>query len=241
MFKKIRCFYWNMRDRGKGSQVKLFAFVFCLAVISMVGFTGRSLVISHQMSEKVPQKKGVSQGAIEGASTTSQSAISLGLPKENEVTSEVPSGTPVEIKVDTSGMESFLGFMSEEAYAGLERQLITECQQRQCTSVKKLNYQQTQEGSFDVKSFVLLSDGSIYECGYNLKSMAVTVNVTAYTEVDIQNMSEQEKLAEQKAVEKQQKADQKKAKAAKKKKAKEKKTHSKKKNSSKKAKSKKKK
>lgn len=99
----------------------------------------------------------------------------------------------------------------------MEEQIKTECQKRQCKSAKKLNYQQTAEESFDVASFVLLSDGCIIRCDYNLKSGAVSVSQTEYFEADITAMHNAEMKAEQEAVEQQQAADKKKAELAKKK------------------------
>ena len=124
--------------------------------------------------------------------------------------------TPVEMVVDTSGLDAFHGFMTENAYIIMEEQIKAECQKRGCKSAKKLNYQQTAQGSFDVGSFVLLSDGGILRCDYKLKSDAVSVSQTEYSETDITAMHNAEMKAEQEALERQQASDKKKAVAIKK-------------------------
>ena len=206
MLKKIRCFYWKMRDQGKGRQVKMFAFIFCLALISMVGLIGKCIISSNCLNQQVHEKKGVTTGAsISWEDAVSGDSIGS---KEMHVCASVNAS--VAKKVDTAGLDSFLGFMSDAAYASVEQKLVLECQKRQCTSAKKLDYQQTVDGSFTVASFVLLSDGSVYQCDYNLKSEVVSVKQTSYSEGDIQSLSDKEKQAEQEALEKQQKADKKK-------------------------------
>ena len=91
--------------------------------------------------------------------------------------------------------------MSESAFEDLENQLTVLCQNRGCKSAKKLTYQQT-KNRFDVTSFILLSDGSVYQCDYNLKSCAVEFSQTSYTEADIQQMKEQQLRAEQETLKK---------------------------------------
>ena len=90
------------------------------------------------------------------------------------------------ISVDTTNLNTFLGFMSDTAYEDLKNQLIQICQDRKCRSVKKLTYQQTK--AFDVTSFVLLSDGSVYQCNYNLKSCQMSLSETSYDEAAINQM-----------------------------------------------------
>ena len=105
-------------------------------------------------------------------------------------------------------LEPFLGFMSETAYEELKTQLVQRCQERNCSSVRKLTYQQTQ--AFDVTSFILLTDGSVYQCDYNLKCCAVKLSQTSYTEADIQQMKDQQLRAEQEKLKKQQQEEKKK-------------------------------
>lgn len=217
MLKKMRCFYWNMRDRGKGKQVIMMAVMAVLGLVLVVGLTAKGFIISRQRVAEVHTETGVSGGAVTGTSVSTESALSAENEPERQVQAEEPLQTPVEMVIDTYGLDAFHGFMTENAYIIMEKQIKTECQKRQCTSAKKLNYQQTAEGSFDVVSFILLSDGGILRCDYNLKSGAVSIGQTEYLEADIMEMHSAEMKAEQEALERQQAADKKKAELAKKK------------------------
>lgn len=217
MLKKIRCFYWNMRDRGKGRQVIMITILAVFSMIILVGFSAKSLVISRQRVAEVHTETGVSGGAVTGTSVSTGSALSVEKELEEQVQVEKPVQTPAEMVIDTSGLDAFHGFMTDDSYIIMEEQIKTECQKRQCKSAKKLNYQQTAEGSFDVASFVLLSDGGIIRCDYNLKSGVVSVSPTEYSETDITAMHNAEMEAEQEALERQQASDKKKAEVAKKK------------------------
>ena len=94
---------------------------------------------------------------------------------------------------------------SKKTYEDLKNQLIQICQDRKCRSVKKLTYQQTK--AFDVTSFVLLSDGSVYQCNYNLKSCQMLLSDTSYDEAAVNQMKEKEVQEEQAKLEQQQKAE----------------------------------
>lgn len=216
MLKKIRCFYWSMRDRGKGRQVIIVMVLSVFGIALIVGLTAKSLVISRHRVTEVHTETGVSGGAVTGASVATGSALSAEKEPEEQVQTEEPIQTPVEMVVDTSGLDAFHGFMTENAYIIMEEQIKAECQKRGCKSAKKLNYQQTAQGSFDVANFVLLPDGGILRCDYNLKSGAVSVSQTEYSETDITAMHNAEMKAEQEALERQQASDKKKAVAKKK-------------------------
>ncbi len=203
MLKKIRCFYWHMRDRGKGRQVIMITILAVFSMTIIVGFSAKSLVISRHRVAEVHTETGVSGGAVTGTSVSTGSALSAEKEPEEQVQVEEPLQTPAEMVIDTSGLGAFYGFMTENAYTIMEEQIKTECQKRQCKSAKKLNYQQTAEGCFDVASFVLLSDGGILRCDYNLKSGAVSISQTEYSEADITAMHNAETKAEQEAVERQ--------------------------------------
>ena len=118
---------------------------------------------------------------------------------------ELPEETKEAISVDTTNLNTFLGFMSDADYEALKNQLIQICQDRKCRSVKKLTYQQTK--AFDVTSFVLLSDGSVYQCSYNLKSCQMSLSETSYDEAAVNQMKEKELQEEQAKLEQQQKAE----------------------------------
>jgi hypothetical protein len=164
----------------------------------------------------VGDKKVTSQTTVSGTAVTvdSVSGAAVNEVLEDEISEE---GEPEnqqevveEISVDTSGLNSFLGFMTDAAYQDLENQLVSICQNRGCKSVKKLTYQQTKDNSYDVTSFVLLSDGSVYSCDYNLKSCALTISETTYTEATINQMKEKQLQEEQEELKKQQEAKKKK-------------------------------
>lgn len=217
MLKKIRCFYWNMRDRGKGRQVIMATVVVIFSMAMIIGFSAKKLVTSWHRVAEVHTETGVSSGVATGASVSTGSALSAEQEAAGQVQMEEPAQTPMEMVTDTSGLDAFHGFMTENAYTIMEEQIVAECQKRGCKSAKKLNYQQTAEGSFDVASFVLLSDGGILCCDYNLKSGAVSISQTEYSETDITAMHNAEIKAEQEALERQQAADKKRTEVAKKK------------------------
>lgn len=155
-------------------------------------------------------EEGVSTGASVGALTVTGSAVSKEESGAELVHEQTPVPVPSETFVDTSSMESFLGFMSDAAYEKLKEEVIVECRNRGCNSVKKLNYQQTKDNSYEVISFVLLSDGSVYQCSYNLKSNVSDLALTGHTESDVIKMQQKKIAAEQRALKKQQKAEKKK-------------------------------
>lgn len=188
-----------------------------LGLVLAAGLTAKGFIISRQGVAEVHTETGVSGGAATGTSVSTEGALSAENEPERQVQAEEPLQTPVEMVIDTSGLDAFHGFMTENAYIIMEEQIKKECQKRQCKFAKKLNYQQTAEGSFDVASFVLLSDGDILRCDYNLKSGAVSISPTEYSEADITEMHDDEMKAEQEALERQQAADKKKAELVKKK------------------------
>lgn len=226
MWKKLRQFYWYKRDRGEGKQVILSALFLVLFVCVLFG-VGVKNYTNHSGTEpsgiwETGVSTGVSTGASVGALTVTGSAVSREESGAELVHEQTPVPVPSETFVDTSSMESFLGFMSDAAYEKLKEEVIVECRNRGCNSVKKLNYQQTKDNSYEVISFVLLSDGSVYQCSYNLKSNVSDLALTGYTESDVIKMQQKERETEQKALKKQQKAEKKKLEkeAAKRKKAK---------------------
>lgn len=222
MWKKVRQFYWYKRDRGEGKQVILSALFLVLFVCVLFGAGVKKFTEHANTQTSDILEEGVSTGASVGALTVTGSAVSREESGAELVHEQTPVPVPSETFVDTSGMESFLGFMSDAAYEKLKEEVIVECRNRGCNSVKKLNYQQTKDNSYEVISFVLLSDGSVYQCSYNLKSNVSDLALTGYTESDVIKMQQKERETEQKALEKQQKEEKKKLvkEAAKKKKAK---------------------
>ena len=222
MLKKIRCIYWSMRDRGKGKQAIAVGVVLLFTVALLLSAVIKGIV-GNKSTEEVPSEIGVSGSAISGTSIATEGAISGEEPVDEEVQEVTDQNVPLKSEVDTSGLDPFHGFMSESTYERMESLVVQECKARNCNAVKKLDYQQTKEETYDVASFLLLADGSVFQCNYNLKSDVVSVAPTNYKEADIQTLHETEIKKEQENIRKQQEKDRKKQKAAKKKKSKKKK------------------
>lgn len=203
MWRKIRRFYWHRRDRGLGGQTIAVIVLLILLVFIMLGALVKSIAMPHSsINETVTPASTATGTAICTVPVTGAAVL-----EEETGSEEVASERDKE--VDTTGLSSFLGFMSESAYEDLENQLTVLCRNRGCKSVKKLTYQQT-KNTFDVTSFILLSDESVYQCDYNLKSCAVVLSETGYTESDVQQMKEQQLQAEQEKLKKQQQEEKKK-------------------------------
>lgn len=205
MWKKIRRFYWYRRDRGLGKQTIAMAVMFLFMVIILAGAIAKSVVPRKDLRNEAEIPANTATGPAVSTSTATGAAV-LG---EETGSEEVPSDNNKALDIDTTGLSSFLGFMSESAFEDLGNQLTVLCQNRGCKSAKKLTYQQT-KNRFDVTSFILLSDGSVYQCDYNLKSCAVKLSQTGYTEADIQQMKEQQLQVEQETLKKQQQEEKKK-------------------------------
>lgn len=199
MWRKIRRFYWYRRDRGLGKQTIAMAVMLLLLVIILAGAIAKSIVPQKDLRNEAE----IPANTATGPAISTSPATGAAVLEEETGSKEVPSDNNKALDVDTTGLSSFLGFMSESAFEDLENQLTVLCQNRGCKSAKKLTYQQT-KNRFDVTSFILLSDGSVYQCDYNLKSCAVEFSQTSYTEADIQQMKEQQLRAEQETLKKQQ-------------------------------------
>ena len=205
MWRKIRRFYWYRRDRGLGKQTIAMAVMFLFMVTILAGAIAKSVVPRKALRNEAEIPANTATGPAVSTSTATGAAV-LG---EETGSEEVPSDNNKALDIDTTGLSSFLGFMSESAFEDLGNQLTVLCQNRGCKSAKKLTYQQT-KNRFDVTSFILLSDGSVYQCDYNLKSCTVELSQTGYTEADIQQMKEQQLQAEQETLKKQQQEEKKK-------------------------------
>ena len=205
MWRKIRRFYWYRRDRGLGKQTIAMTVMFLLMVFILAGAIAKSVVPQKDLRNEAEIPANTATGPAISISPVTGAAVLV----EETGSEEVPSDNNKALDVDTAGLSSFLGFMSESAFEDLENQLIVLCQNRGCKSAKKLTYQQT-KNRFDVTSFILLSDGSVYQCDYNLKSCAVKLSQTSYTEADIQQMKDQQLRAEQEKLKKRQQEEKKK-------------------------------
>ena len=200
MLRNIRRFYWKQRDRGQGRKTVMGVLVFFLFVAIIVAAIIKSMMGGHGAGLETVHKTNTATGAA----VVTESGASVAA-TETAPDCELPEETKETISVDTTNLSTFLGFMSDTAYEDLKNQLIQICQDRKCRSVKKLTYQQTK--AFDVTSFVLLSDGSVYQCSYNLKSCQMSLSETSYDEVAVNQMKEKELQEEQAKLEQQQKAE----------------------------------
>ena len=202
MLRNIRRFYWKQRDRGQGRKTIMGVLVFFMFVATIVAAIIKSMMGGHHAGLETVHKTNTATGAAVVTETASGASVTA---TENAPDRELPQETKEAISVDTTNLNTFLGFMSDAAYEDLKNQLIQICQDRKCRSVKKLTYQQTK--AFDVTSFVLLSDGSVYQCNYNLKSCQMSLSETSYDEATVNQMKEKELQEEQAKLEQQQKAE----------------------------------
>lgn len=200
MLRNIRRFYWKQRDRGQGRKTVMGMLVFFLFVAITVAAIIKSMMGGHGAGLETVHKNNMATGAA----VVTESGASVAA-TETAPDRELPEETKETISVDTTNLNTFLGFMSDTAYEDLKNQLIQICKDRKCRSVKKLTYQQTK--AFDVTSFVLLSDGSVYQCNYNLKSCQMSLSETSYDEAAVNQMKEKELQEEQAKLEQQQKAE----------------------------------
>ena len=198
MLRNIRRFYWKQRDRGQGRKTVMAVLVFFLFVAIIVAAIIKSMMGGHGTGLETVHKNNTATSAAVVTETASGASVTATETAPDQETQEA-------ISVDTTNLNTFLGFMSDTAYEDLKNQLIQICQDRKCRSVKKLTYQQTK--AFDVTSFVLLSDGSVYQCNYNLKSCQMSLSETSYDEAAINQMKEKEVQEEQAKLEQQQKAE----------------------------------
>lgn len=210
MLRKIRRFYWKQRDRGLGRQTVMAAVGAALFLMIILGAVTKSVIMPKNESRKNAARTETASGTAIGAEAASGGGVAIegveaSVDPDDETTDYTADDSNNDVSVDMTDLEPFLGFMSETAYEELKTQLVQICQERNCRSVRKLTYQQTQ--AFDVASFILLPDGSVYQCNYNLKSCQVSVSKTDYTEVQINQMKEKQLQEEQQKLEQEQKAE----------------------------------
>ena len=229
MLRKIRRFYWKQRDRGLGRQTVMAAVGAALFLMIILGAVTKNVIMPKNESQKNVARTETASGTAIGAEPASGGGVAIenietGVESEGEKTDSTADDSNNDVSVDMTDLEPFLGFMSETAYEELKTeifnilqtywfmsetayeelktQLVQICQERNCSSVRKLTYQQTQ--AFDVTSFILLPDGSVYQCNYNLKSCQMSVFKTDYTEVQINQMKEKQLQEEQQKLEQEQ-------------------------------------
>lgn len=219
MMKKIRMLYWHMRDRGKKKIFILICSCISLLVL-LVGMTG-FLKIRQMVRSKVETVKTASaSNPVSESAAGTQAAFRAEQESETTPASAVTSSA---ISVpDFSGLESFLGFMSESSYETMTGILLSESKEKTDVSFRRLSYQDVTDK--DVTSYVCRSDGTVFQCRYQLKSGEVSVAVTDYQEKDIRLLQEKKEAAEKKKLEKERKKAKKRLAKKKTKKSKRKKT-----------------
>ena len=235
MFKKFRQIYWSQRDRGKGGRFILLVLVMILSVGSIVGLGVRNVVVHNN---KNSNSKKVASGSAVSGEAVSKEVSGSSISSDEDSFEDDYEDSPEEIgqeqefeTIDTSGMTTFLGYMSDAAYANLVDQTKNKCKELGVKAAKKLDYQKMGATDFDVIGYIQLGEDKVYECSYNLKSDVVALNDTTYLPTDIEQMAIAEKKAEAEKLAKEQEEIKKKAEkeAAKKEKAKKKSKNTKKK------------
>lgn len=227
MLKKMRCIYWKQRDKGKGwrcllaSGMMLFLFVLLIVCGIRTGIrigNHRESVSGTAVTSSSASGAAVSEGAAEG---TDREDVEEQYPEEDPDTGN--SEQEDHYHLDTEGISSLSGFMSDTAYEKLVSQLTAECEKKQIRSIRRLDYQKTSD-TWQVTSWLLASDGSVWEMGYNLKNSAVTLTETSLSEQDVSGMKKTEEKREADKLKKQRKAAKKKQEETKKKAVRKKKT-----------------
>lgn len=137
MLRNIRRFYWKQRDRGQGRKTVMGVLVFFLFVAIIVAAIIKSMMGGHHAGLQTVHKTNTATGVAVVTETASGASVAA---TETAPDRELPQETKEAISVDTTNLNTFLGFMSDAAYEDLKNQLIQICQDRKCRSVKKLTY-----------------------------------------------------------------------------------------------------
>lgn len=201
MLKKFRCIYWKQRDRGKGRQC---LFLFGLLAIIFLAFFLNLIRLGIQ-NEGEPAA-GVTGGAVSGSvtsgSTVSAEAVSGETMEELNDTEELKADQSDKeesrYEFDTTGISSLLSFMTDEAFEKLVADLKKECEKRQATSIRTLDYQKI-SNTYQVTAYLIASDNCVFKLSYNLKNSAVSVSRTELSQNDVISMK---KADEKKSAEK---------------------------------------
>lgn len=199
MLKKIRCIYWRQRDRGKGKQCILvlgmalfliFFFVVQIIRMSVHAGTDRETVSGTAVSAPSVSGSSVSGDAVSGEAAEA---------KEEEDWEEIwDTGDPDKensYTLDTGGISSLAGFMSDTAYDELVTKLTEQCRKKQIHSIRRLDYQKT-SGTWQVTVYLLASDRSVFRLEYNLKNSEVRLIETSLTEKDVSAMKKADEKKE---------------------------------------------
>lgn len=208
MFKKIRQMYWLKRDIGKGGNFVLLILVIIVAFISAVILGMQGVVSGYNAYENrkndsnfksdKTDKNASDIEAYEDAFTENDKA------EGNVDTTFQGDYMPGIPEIDTSGMTTFLGYMSDGAYKTLIQLTKNKCKELGVNTAKKLDFQKIGATEFDVIGYILVGEDKVCECSYNLKSDVVTIVDTTYTESDIRDMAAAQRKAEEDELKKEQ-------------------------------------
>ena len=197
MFKRIRQAYWYHRDRGNGKKLILCVTLLVLCVSSCIGLGVRNVLLKNNQDNRDNRENTeVASGQAIGEEATSGSAVS---PEPYANTTQVESQdatTNPNYDIDTSGMTTFLGYMSDQAYETLIKLTEDKCREFGVNTAKKLDFQKTGATEFDVIGYILVGNDKVCECAYNLKSDTVSITDTTYMESDIRDMEAARRKAE---------------------------------------------
>ena len=209
--KRIRCIYWKKRDKGKGRECIGLFVVLALVLLSLLVLI--NVTIARHMMTSPAATQVVSGGSI-SESAIKESPISGSAVTQGGIGQIANSNATL---VDTSSLQSLLGFMTQESYDTLVNGLIAICNEKGGNQVKLLSYQSVDEKTYTVLFYVVVSKGSVYECKYNMKGAAITWSQSTLTEEVVNKLQVEQQKAEQKKLELEQKKQDKKIQAAKKK------------------------
>lgn len=212
MFKKIRKMYWFQRDRGKGGNFVLLILVMILAFISLVYVGTRSVIKSYYAFEEKKtennQAESSEDNTVSGSAVSSETVYADENEEANyrnsEVQGEELQNSPSSYEIDTSGMTTFLGYMSDQAYETLIKLTEDKCRDLGVNTARKLDFQKIGATEFDVIGYILVGNDKVCECSYNLKSDVVTLADTTYVESDIRDMEAAKRKAEADELQKEQ-------------------------------------
>lgn len=200
MLKKIRCIYWKQRDKGNGNQCIL---VLGMAVFLLLFFVVQFIRISVHTET---HRENVSGTAVSEASASGDAVSGEAAEADEEGAREefLDSNSPGEgnrYPLDTGGISSLAGFMSDTAYEELVSKLMEKCRKKQIRSIRRLDYQKVSD-TWQVTAYLLASDRSVFRLEYNLKNSEVKLTGTSLTEKDVSAMKKADEKKEADKLEK---------------------------------------
>ena len=208
MFKKIRKIYWLQRDIGKGGNFILLILVIFVALISIVllgmqgAISGYNAYENRKNDDDIKSDKTDKNASdIEAYEDTFTENDKAECNVDTTFQGDYMPGIP---EIDTSGMTTFLGYMSDGAYKTLIQLTENKCKELGVNAAKKLDFQKIGTTEFDVIGYILVGEDKVCECSYNLKSDVVTIVDTTYTESDIRDMAAAQRKAEEDELKKEQ-------------------------------------